>query len=689
MTQPPGVRANPPNRFERVHVTEMPELGFAPSPDDPPEDPRTELLVDPSRTIIATNDSPDLGFGASVNPYRGCQHACSYCLAPETPVLRADMRWCALGELKLGDEIVGFDEFPQPGHHTRKLRKTVVENIWWSRRSSLRVITDRAEVTTTAEHQWLQWLSFRWSRTEQLRVGRRLRFLLAPAGCDFDSDYRIGYVAGLSLGDGTFRYQRGWRSDKLGFPAAYWRIALIDREPLERCVEFMRSLGVELAIRPFDGGPGSRQPLEKVETRSLSKLEIVDKIIHAELDSDSYRRGFLAGFFDAEGHNGETLRISQLDKTVLERVIRYAASLGFNFKLEPRDDRASSARLVGTVRERMGFFAAVRPAIQRKLDRVFGLDPVTDPARIEAIEPGPVRDVVDIQTSTRTFYAAGLATHNCYARPTHEYLGYSAGLDFQTKILVKPRAAELLRKQLMSPAWKPQVVVLSGVTDPYQPAERRLRITRGCLEVLAEFKNPVGIVTKGFLVTRDADLLAELARADAVNVMLSITTLDPELQRKMEPLASPPSKRLAAIEALARAGVPVGVMVAPIIPGLTDHELPAILQAAADAGAGSAGMVVLRLPHGVKELFSGWLTEHYPDRREKVLNRLRSLHGGALYDSRFAHRQRGAGEFAAQIEALFQLGLRRARLAARGPTLSTASFKRPGVADQLSLFSLP
>ncbi|HEU4430441.1 MAG TPA: radical SAM protein, partial [Myxococcota bacterium] len=157
--------------------------------------------------------------------------------------------------------------------------------------------------------------------------------------------------------------------------------------------------------------------------------------------------------------------------------------------------------------------------------------------------------------------------------------------------------------------------------------------------------------------------------------------------RKMEPLASPPSKRLAAIETLAKAGVPVGVMAAPTIPGLTDHELPAILQAAADAGASSAGYVVLRLPHGVKELFADWLAQHYPDRREKVLNRLRALHGGALYDSRFSHRQRGAGEFSHQISALFELGLKRARLARRGAELSTAAFRRPGSADQLSLFS--
>jgi DNA repair photolyase len=228
--------------------------------------------------------------------------------------------------------------------------------------------------------------------------------------------------------------------------------------------------------------------------------------------------------------------------------------------------------------------------------------------------------------------------------------------------------------------------MLSGVTDCYQPAERRLRITRGCLEVLAEFRNPVGIVTKGFLVTRDVDLLSELARVNAAAVMISITTLDSELQRRMEPLASPPSKRLAAIETLAKAGVPVGVMAAPVVPGLTDHELPAILQAAAGAGASSAGYVVLRLPHGVKELFSDWLAQHYPERREKVLNRLRALHGGALYDSRFSHRQRGAGEFADQIRALFELGLRRAGLARRTAELSTAAFRRPGTVDQLSLF---
>jgi DNA repair photolyase len=265
----------------------------------------------------------------------------------------------------------------------------------------------------------------------------------------------------------------------------------------------------------------------------------------------------------------------------------------------------------------------------------------------------------------------------CYARPTHEYLGFSAGLDFETRILVKERAPELLRQRLSAKSWKPQVVALSGVTDPYQPAERRLELTRRCLAVLAEFKNPVVIVTKSFLVTRDVDLLAELARVDAASVLLSITTLDPQLQRRMEPYAAPPSKRLAAIEKLAAAGVPVGVMVAPVVPGLTDHESPKILEAAAAAGARFAGRVVLRLPHGVAELFESWLALHYPERREKVMARIRSVRGGATYDPRFGVRQRGTGFWADEMAALFDLARRRAGLAERGPTLSTAHFRRP------------
>jgi DNA repair photolyase len=273
----------------------------------------------------------------------------------------------------------------------------------------------------------------------------------------------------------------------------------------------------------------------------------------------------------------------------------------------------------------------------------------------------------------------------CYARPFHEFLGFSSGLDFESKIMVKENAPELLRRELASPKWKPQVIAMSGVTDCYQPVERKLKLTRRCLEVLAEFRNPVGIVTKNHLVTRDADVLAELARHQAAAVFVSVTTLDPDLRKVMEPRTSPPASRLSTIETLANAGVPVGVMVAPIIPGLTDHEIPAIIAAAVKAGARFAGRVIVRLPYAVAPLFESWLARHFPERKDKVLNRIRAMRGGELNDPRFGSRMEGEGIFAEQIQNLFQVACRKAGIEKNHLELSAAAFRRPAGA-QLSLF---
>ncbi len=522
---------DPPNRFESVHVDRE---GWR-DPDDPAR--RTQLLKDATRTIIAHNDSPDVGFDVSVNPYRGCEHGCVYCLGPATPVLQSDMSWRPIGDVSVGDTLVGFDEYPESGR-TRKLRQAVVERLWWSRKPTLRLITERSEIVTTDEHLWLQWHNFRWSRTEQLSPGRQLRWMPPTPLLEDTEDYRRGYIAGMTLGDGTYRFEPG-------------------------------------------GG------------------------------------------------------------------------------------------------------VAVAPQAQS----VFGRQPGWQPEPILAIEPGPVQDVVDIQTSTGTFVANGLATHNCYARPNHEYLGFSPGLDFETKILVKERAPELLRKAMMSRRWKPQPLGMSGVTDPYQPAEKRLRITRGCLEVLAEFRNPVAIVTKNHLVTRDVDLLAELASVEAACVTVSVTTLRNEIQRVMEPRTSVPKRRLRAIEALAKAGVPVAVNVAPVVPGLTDHEMPAILEAAANAGATRAAYIMLKLPYAVKEMFAVWLEQHFPDRAGKVMNRLYSLRGGKLYDGRYGFRQRGEGPFAEQVSAMFDVTTRRLGLNGKNLRgLSNAAFRRPHPEGQGDLF---
>jgi len=242
----------------------------------------------------------------------------------------------------------------------------------------------------------------------------------------------------------------------------------------------------------------------------------------------------------------------------------------------------------------------------------------------------------------------------------------------------------LLRRELSSPKWKPQILGMSGVTDCYQPIERRLQLTRRCLAVLAEFRNPVCIITKNYLVTRDIDLLRDLAAHHAVTVHLSINSLDAGLARRLEPRAASPKLRLAAVEALSKAGVPVGVLVAPVIPALNDHEMPSVLQAAKAAGAGWAGTEVLRLPLTVAPVFDQWLEQNFPEKKDKILGRIRAIRGGKLNDPRFGSRMRGEGIFADQISQMFDVARRKVGLAEHGPELSTAAFRRPG-GDQLAL----
>ena len=275
----------------------------------------------------------------------------------------------------------------------------------------------------------------------------------------------------------------------------------------------------------------------------------------------------------------------------------------------------------------------------------------------------------------------------CYARPTHEYLGLSAGLDFESKIFVKEAAPELLRAHLMKASWRGERIVMSGVTDCYQPIERKLELTRRCLEVLLEFRNPVSLITKNALIARDLDLFRGFAEFNGVVAYVSVTTLNDDLCAILEPRTSRPSARLRAISELAAAGIPVGVNVAPVIPGLTDHEMPAILKAAAGAGARWAGYTALRLPSTVLEVFTGWLRQHKPDRAEKILSALRDVRGGKLNDSRFGNRMVGQGPVAKNIAELFQVYARREGLNVQERPALIESFRRPEAPRaQLSFF---
>jgi DNA repair photolyase len=279
----------------------------------------------------------------------------------------------------------------------------------------------------------------------------------------------------------------------------------------------------------------------------------------------------------------------------------------------------------------------------------------------------------------------------CYARPSHEYLGFSAGIDFESRILVKPKAPELLERAFKKKSWQPQVIAFSGNTDPYQPVERKLQLTRRCLEVFLKYRNPVEIVTKNFLVTHDLDILQQLASLNLVHVLISITSLDPELVRVMEPRTSTPAKRLEAIEILATNKIPVGVNAAPIIPGLNDEALPSILEEASARGATSAGYILVKLPGEVKSIFLDWLHRELPERESKIVNRIREVRSGKLSDGRFGTRMRGEGKMAETIEDLFRLACKKYHLNERMIALSREHFLRtPGTVtpqeQQLEIF---
>jgi DNA repair photolyase len=343
-----------------------------------------------------------------------------------------------------------------------------------------------------------------------------------------------------------------------------------------------------------------------------------------------------------------------------------------------------------------------RGATDNPKNRFFQLNVLPDPDSHDGDEPAPTtaffadttRKIIATNDSPDIPFEASINPYRgcehgcvyCFARPTHEYLGFSAGLDFESKIMVKENAPELLRAELASLKWQPKLLQLSGVTDCYQPIERKLMLTRRCLEVLAEFGNPVSVITKSHLVTRDIDVLKILAAKQAAAVLVSITTLDPNLAMKMEPRAASPARRLDAVRLLAEAAIPVGVMTAPIIPGLNDLEMPAILAAAARAGASFAGYQPVRLPYAVKDLFQNWLDQHFPDRKSKVLNRIREMRRGKLNDPDFGSRFRATGVWADQLKKMFELAKRRAGITGRFPPLSTAAFRKPAP-DQMDLWS--
>ena len=413
--------------------------------------------------------------------------------------------------------------------------------------------------------------------------------------------------------------------------------------------------------------------------------------------SREWSAGFLAGIYDAEGSYSEgCLRISNTDHEIIAWIDRCLKSFDFRFVVEhvPRETSKpiDVVRLTGGLREHLRFFHSVDPAIVRKRD-IAG-QAVKSDARlgVVSIEPlGKAMRLYDITTETEDFIANGVVSHNCYARPSHAYLELSPGLDFETKLFAKTNAAELLRAELSKPGYAPSPIAIGANTDCYQPIERKFRITRQIVEILAECEHPFTLVTKSALVERDLDLLAPMAKKNLVKVFVSIASLDRTLARKLEPRAASPQRRMDVLRNLAQAGVPCGVMVAALIPGLNDKTLEEVLEAAATAGAAEAAYVIMRLPNELKELFKEWLAAHYPERAGHVISIVRQMRGGRDNDPRFGSRMTGTGAFAELIEKRFDIACRRFGLNGHGagrkpPSLDCSRFRPPCAAGQMSLF---
>lgn len=377
----------------------------------------------PHRYGCIPSPSPEL---IDVSITDKCSFGCSYCLAPETPVMGADLTWRPISEVAEGDVLAGFDEFSTLRQH-RKLKSAIVEAVRVTRRPALRIITETREVLTTANHGWLRKDNSRhlWRAASELKVGQALSFFGDPyVSPEISEDYRRGYLAGISLGDGTFRFEPGWKNWTHGFPQSYWRVALKDEEALGRIVAYLAFFGVASEVRPFNAGSRTFTPMQKVEVRSIPKLETIHSLVRQPVDSAEFRRGWLAGFFDAEGSHDGNLRYSQKALEPLHQVIDFAKKWGFHFDLEPpAENGVSKTRLRGSVYDRMRFLGTIRPAIGRKTTDWLGTALETRADRIVAIESAGEIDVVDIQTSAATFFASGLATHNCYqdstAKRTH------------------------------------------------------------------------------------------------------------------------------------------------------------------------------------------------------------------------------------------------------------------------------
>jgi DNA repair photolyase len=685
-----GALSNPVGRFEHEKVEAIHDGWYT---EDQPDSIPTTLEPDRARAVITTNDSPDIPFEQSINPYRGCSHGCVYCMSGDTRVLMADGSTRELAELREGDAIYGT---AREGRYRRYVRTRVLAH--WSviKRAYRITLQDGTELVAGGDHRFLTERGWKFvtgtecgdTRRPHLTTGNKLMgtgaFSAPPSK---NEDYRAGYLCGVIRGDGTLGEYLQFRKNGHWSAVHQFRLALCDTEALDRAHNWLAQFAVQ--TKRFAFSAHSTRPMQAIRAQSRLHVEKVREVIAwPDHPSRSWRAGFLAGIFDAEGgYTDGSLRIYNTDLEIIRCIRESLRALDFSFVLEPGGLGANKSilivRLSGGLREHLRFFHTVEPAISRKKDIAGQALKSQAKLGVVSIEPleGAMR-LYDITTGTEDFIANGVVSHNCYARPSHAYIGLSSGLDFETRLFYKADAAKVLETELAHPGYVCKPITIGANTDPYQPDEREMKVTRSILEVLARARHPLSIITKGALILRDLDLLTDLAKDNLVTVAVSITTLNNDTKRVMEPRAASPQARLRAVRELNEAGVPTGVMVAPVVPAITDHEMEAILEAAADAGARWAAYVLLRLPYEIKDLLREWLMQHFPDRASHVMSLIRDMRGGRDNDPNFGSRMRGTGPVAELLRNRFKVACRRLDLNSGGREIPqpTHLFRPPVIA---------
>ena len=607
-----------------------------------------EFLHVRARTIInKVSPKSTVPFRHTINAYRGCSHACSYCQVGGTPILMADGRTKPLCDVRIGDRVYGTE---RRGVYRRCVTTDVLDH-WSTVKPAYRVtLEDGTELVASGDHRflsnrgWKHVTGTEWGPLcrPHLTLNNKLigtgRFASPPVE---DAEYRRGYLCGMIRGDGSVGHYSYARPRRTKFDVHRFRLALIDLEPLQRTRRYLAEEGITTTEFAFQEAVGEHKALRAIRTSARAAVVAIKDVIRwPPVPSDQWRKGYLAGIFDAEGSCSRgILRISNTDAEIIDYLTSSLRTFGFAFAVEDpnRANGILSVRITGGLRERLRFFLTVDPAITRKRTIEGMAIRGRNRPRVASIESLNVDiPMYDITTGTGDFIANGVVSHNCFARPTHAYLNLDPATDFDRVIVVKVNAVEKLRAELAPRRWRGDHIAMGTNTDPYQRAEGKYRLTQGIIEVLGEARNPFSILTKGTLVLRDLDRLVEAARRTTVELCFSIGTLDEDVWRATEPGTPHPRKRIDAVARLNEAGIPCGVLVAPILPGLSDRrqQLDEVVRACVGAGAPSISPVLLHLRPGVKEHYLGWLSDAHPE----LLERHQRMYPGSYAPAR--ERQR-------------------------------------------------